>query len=371
MDTKLILFISPLPPPYYGSAISSQTCLEILSENKNFEILNIKLNYSQTFQDVDTITFSKIVGSFGVIWTSFKYCVKFKPDLVYIMPATSSFAFVRDFSISLLMKMLNQNVIYHLRTQINDINRFKRFIYKKAFKNSKIIILGKELKNEILKYFHAQNISILPNAIPCKLLDNEYKYIEEKRRNKKCLKLLFLSNMIKSKGWPKVLEAAFYLQIKKTDFMLTFAGDWPSDKEKNEFYKLVKQYNLEENVKFVGHVNEEKKNSLLANTDILLFPTEYKLETFGRVIIEAMEYGIPVIANSIGSIPSIIEHGETGFLLKKNTANEIEEYILKISDKIILSEMGKKARQRFLDYYELKIYSKLFTNIIEINLTNY
>jgi len=269
------------------------------------------------------------------------------------------------------MKMLNQNVIYHLRTQINDINRFKRFIYKKAFKNSKIIILGKELKNEILKYFHAQNISILPNAIPCKLLDNEYKYIEEKRRNKKCLKLLFLSNMIKSKGWPKVLEAAFYLQIKKTDFMLTFAGDWPSDKEKNEFYKLVKQYNLEENVKFVGHVNEEKKNSLLANTDILLFPTEYKLETFGRVIIEAMEYGIPVIANSIGSIPSIIEHGETGFLLKKNTAKEIEEYILKISDKIILSEMGKKARQRFLDYYELKIYSKLFTNIIEINLTNY
>jgi len=38
---KKILFLSPLPPPHYGSAMSSKMCLEILQKSKDFEIKNI------------------------------------------------------------------------------------------------------------------------------------------------------------------------------------------------------------------------------------------------------------------------------------------------------------------------------------------
>ncbi len=79
-----------------------------------------------------------------------------------------------------------------------------------------------------------------------------------------------------------------------------------------------------------------------------------------------MEYGIPVIANGIATIPSIIKHRETGFVLRENTPEEIASFILDLKLKSVREEMGVKGRIRFLenftrDQYEtnfMKIFSK-------------
>lgn len=63
---KKILFLSPLPPPYYGSAMSSQMCLNILKNSKDFEVRNIKLNYSKEMNDIGKINFNKIKGMLKV-----------------------------------------------------------------------------------------------------------------------------------------------------------------------------------------------------------------------------------------------------------------------------------------------------------------
>ena len=93
---KKILFLSPMPPPHYGSAMSSEMCLEILKKSKDFEIRNIKLNYSKKMNDVGKINFDKIEGIFKVKTRIQKELREFKPDIIYFVPATTGLGLLRD-----------------------------------------------------------------------------------------------------------------------------------------------------------------------------------------------------------------------------------------------------------------------------------
>ena len=63
---KKVLFLSPLPPPHYGSALSSEACLNILQTSKEFEVHSIKLNFAKTMNNIGQINLSQITGVFAI-----------------------------------------------------------------------------------------------------------------------------------------------------------------------------------------------------------------------------------------------------------------------------------------------------------------
>lgn len=68
------------------------------------------------------------------------------------------------------------------------------------------------------------------------------------------------------------------------------------------------------NVEFVGEIGDSQKSAFLGGAEALLFPIDWP-EPFGLVMIEAMACGTPVVAFRCGSVPEIIEDGETGFVV--------------------------------------------------------
>lgn len=67
-------------------------------------------------------------------------------------------------------------------------------------------------------------------------------------------------------------------------------------------------------VEYIGEIGEGEKQELLGEARVLLFPIDWP-EPFGLVMIEAMACGTPVIALRRGSVPEIVEHGRTGFVV--------------------------------------------------------
>jgi len=67
-------------------------------------------------------------------------------------------------------------------------------------------------------------------------------------------------------------------------------------------------------VEFLGEISEEQKGSLLGGARALLFPIDWP-EPFGMVVIESLAAGTPVIAWNHGSVPELIDHGRTGFIV--------------------------------------------------------
>ncbi|WP_288428169.1 glycosyltransferase family 4 protein [uncultured Spirosoma sp.] len=367
-DKQKVLFLTPLPPPFYGSALSSQTCLNVLKSDNRFEVINIKINYSDSLCNLNKFSLKKIIGFADVLNQIFVSIKKFKPDLVYLMPATSGFAFWRDIIIAIILKMFGLRIIFHLRTRIicHGLIGFIRLkIFKYVFSSQKVILLGKELIADIENIVDRNNILLLTNAIEQHISDDEFNSIFSfKNNDTRNLKLLFLSNMIKAKGWPKALHAAKILSDKGFCFEFYFAGSWISREDEIEFYHTVSGYDLSDKVYFLGHADLDKKKELFNKCDVLIFPTEYRLETFGRVIIEAMEYGIPVIANGIGTIPSIIEHGVDGFVLEENTPTEIAHYIIDLANSVKRSSISLNARNAFLKRFTTDVFKDKFIDII-------
>jgi glycosyltransferase involved in cell wall biosynthesis len=67
-------------------------------------------------------------------------------------------------------------------------------------------------------------------------------------------------------------------------------------------------------VEFVGEIGDAQKNDFLGDARALLFPIDWR-EPFGLVMIEALACGTPVVAFNGGSVPEVIEHGRTGFIV--------------------------------------------------------
>ncbi|WCP15869.1 N-acetyl-alpha-D-glucosaminyl L-malate synthase [Sphingobium sp. AntQ-1] len=80
----------------------------------------------------------------------------------------------------------------------------------------------------------------------------------------------------------------------------------------SEIAPLVEHY---PNVHYIGEINEQQKARFLGQASALLFPIDWP-EPFGLVMIEAMACATPVIAFRCGSVPEVIEHGVSGFIVE-------------------------------------------------------
>ncbi len=88
---------------------------------------------------------------------------------------------------------------------------------------------------------------------------------------------------------------------------LVLIGDGP---ERLFIQQLVRELKLTSDVQFMGE--QDQLEPLFLCADLFLLPSEQ--ESFGLTALEAMNCGVPVIATSIGGLPEVITHGETGYL---------------------------------------------------------
>ena len=87
------------------------------------------------------------------------------------------------------------------------------------------------------------------------------------------------------------------------------------DKSDQEYFETIVKPLLHDGVEFIGEIGELEKNDFLGNALALLFMIDWP-EPFGLAMIESLACGTPVIARSRGSVPEIIEHGATGFVVE-------------------------------------------------------
>ena len=114
-------------------------------------------------------------------------------------------------------------------------------------------------------------------------------------------------------------------------------------------------------IDFVGEVNESGKQDLLAHAHALLFPIDWP-EPFGLVMIESMACGTPVIAFPRGSVPEVLEHGLTGFLVR-NT----DEAVMAVGRVGTLSRprIRRRFEERFTVERMARNYSALYRRMLE------
>ncbi|HTL55949.1 MAG TPA: glycosyltransferase family 4 protein [Candidatus Limnocylindrales bacterium] len=112
------------------------------------------------------------------------------------------------------------------------------------------------------------------------------------------------------------------------------------DKPDQEYFDtVIKPLLNQDGIEFIGEIGESEKDEFLGQALALLFPIDWP-EPFGLVMIEALACGTPVIARARGSVPEIIEHGVTGFVI-----DDLEQGVRAVADLPGLSR--NRCRQSF------------------------
>lgn len=173
--------------------------------------------------------------------------------------------------------------------------------------------------------------------------------------------LLYLGRISPQKGVHLAIEVA-----KRVGMKLLLAG-LLDPLDKTYFDSEIKPHLDGRNIEYLGEIGNEEKGSLLGGAYAFLHMVEYA-EGFGIPLVEAMACGTPVIARNRGSIPEVVEHGRTGFVI--NELKEAEEAVRKIpsiSRRACRSLVEKKFSQKVMVENYLKVYETISQN--QENLT--
>jgi len=134
-----------------------------------------------------------------------------------------------------------------------------------------------------------------------------------------------VSRLDPGKGVMEAVRVAKLLKDWKLQFQMVFIGKETIGEEgfKERMEDEIRRLNLRDCVHFAGHRGDVE--NVIASLDILLMPSP--AETFGRVLIEAMASGVPIVASSGGGVSSIIRHHVDGILAKPLDIDEMAEGI--------------------------------------------
>lgn len=355
-NKKKIFCPISLPPPYYGSNISSKNLVSSTLINSKFDLDVLPVSYNKKSENVGKLNIKKpfliLKFFFIILKKSFQ-----KHDLVYFVPAVKGFAFIRDFFLLLPLKLRKKNIIIHLRGkgigQVSKNSRFYKILYKFFFKNTSVVCLSERLVFDIKDVFDG-TVYIVNNGIQV------VNYPAQKNKNEIPV-ILYLSNFIETKGILVLLEAAHLLKSQNIKFKLNLVGAPRGDIMK-KMNHLIEKYHLQDQIISMGPKYDNEKKEAFQNADIFVLPT-YN-EAWGLVNLEAMQASLPVISTYEGAIPDIIDDGITGFIVKKQNASDLAEKIaILLNDEKLRIEMGKKGKEKFLNNYTYEIIEK---RIVEV-----
>jgi glycosyltransferase involved in cell wall biosynthesis len=156
----------------------------------------------------------------------------------------------------------------------------------------------------------------------------------------------------------KAEDRAFFKRLKKSIDLVTSAGTYTNARD---YYRKVMKPILDSpsQIIYIGEVNRAQKMLWYRHAGATLFPIQWG-EPFGLVLIESMACGTPVVAFRKGSVPEIIIHGETGFVV--DSVAEMTEAVkdVRLIDR---AECRKHVKEHFSIPSMARKYSQLYQDI--------
>ncbi|QCT93964.1 glycosyltransferase family 4 protein [Caminibacter mediatlanticus TB-2] len=365
MKTKL-LFILHTPPPNHGAAKVGEFIVNSKKINNSFECKFISIKSSDNIGDIGKIQFKKFFRIVELYFKILKELIIIKPDKIYFTSSIKSVAFYRDLLLSTLWKTYKKfkkcDIYYHYHTK--GVNEYisKSQLNKKLtnffVKDTNIILLSPMLKKDIEGLSSYKNIYYLPNGVENNLTEEEFeKSLIKYKKNQ--INMLFLSNMIKSKGYFDVVLLA--KDLRQENVIFHFAGGWQNESDKNEFFEFIEKNNLK-NIIFHGYVSGKKKKELFLNSHFLIYPS--KNDAFPLTLCESLSYGIPVIASDEGSIPYIIDKN-SGVIIRNINTKNLKNAFYEAKKNLLNKETAKYCRKRYLENFTLEKFEDNLINILK------
>lgn len=217
----------------------------------------------------------------------------------------------------------------------------------------KIRVLSKYFEGEVKREVPNKPYFVFPTYT-----DIDY-FLEEKNASfqKYILTVAILSPI---KSIETLIEAFSKIHSQFRDFKFIIVGDGPS---KPGLQLAVDNLQLTTKVVFTGRLSQERVRDIMKDCWVFVLPS--LSEGFGRVVIEAMALGKPVVATRVGGLPELVRDGENGFLVEPKDSEQLARKLtMVLQDSELAATMGARGRKFVETHFSNEKYIRNFTEMI-------
>lgn len=309
-------------------------------------LLDIYLRLFPNIKYIRSHKFSNVIFQFLIaLFACFRliYCLCFQHVSIVHIHTASYRSFIRDSVYLLIAKFFRKKVILHLHG--GEFEKF--YLQNKKYCNyichrADCIVAVSNYFGEIFRRYQLNDrVEVIYNSADKPLFSKN-------NLSNKCLNILFLGTIDNNKGVFDLVQCiARNYEKFHNKVVLNICGVGDSGR----LMSMIEDYSLSDVVIYHGWVDNYKKNQLLSIADIYVQPSYF--ESLGIAIIEALGYGIPIVASNTGGIPELVVDGENGFLIEPgNIDNLFNALSILIDTPVLREQMGNKSLTK----------SKLFTH---------
>jgi len=384
---KLLVF-AHTPPPHHGQSYMVQLMLAgfggdarkrspAQASPHGIECYHVNARFSRGLEDIGEFQGTKIFlilwFCLQAVWIRFRHGV----DTFYYVPAPGKrVALYRDWLVMLLCRPFFKNVILHwhaaglakwLETETTIGSRTATY---RLFRPVDLSIVLSRYNLADAEKLLSRRIAVVNNGIPDPCPDFETSILPRRQERfairkrvlagepaaaSLVLNILFIAHCTREKGLfvaaEAVLHANRYLAACRLPVTLRFtaAGNFVTDEERLEFERLRADPEFAAAVQHVGFVSGDRKNQLLREADLFLFPTRYLGENQPVNLIEAMAFGLPIVTTRWRSLPEMLPPDYPGLVSGQNP-DELAAAIVKV----LAVKSGEQVRHHFKEHFTVE-----------------
>jgi len=358
-----MLFFCKFPPPFTGQTIGTHVIFKSLETYVDLE----KIDTSHGRIKPGTYSFKQIryVVLFSMqmlmnLLSLHTVVTKKDIDVVYIVASPSLLGLLRNWVTTLVVGNKTHKIVAHVRNgNYHTIfgGAVSRYLANQVAQSvDKFIFLSKSLEDRVAPYLPVSKCSIVRNSIDesvrCSRAEVKTKIASRVEDN--VLRVLYLSNMIESKGYMDVARALSALHEHTDGVSLTanFVGAWPNRRSRTAFEQFIAENSLSGIVDVHGRVEDrETIKEAYLEADVFVLPTYYPNEAQPRSIIEAFNAGTPVIATEHASIPEYVFDDNNGYLVDKQSPFQIKNCLEALSNQSNWQNKARSARRTYEEMF--------------------
>jgi glycosyltransferase involved in cell wall biosynthesis len=208
--------------------------------------------------------------------------------------------------------------------------------------SDKVVAISSYTAREIARFAKAP-VVVIPYTLPFAEGSSQPRL----PRSGRGFQVVFVGRLVERKGVKHLIHAIARLPAQ-IQARLVVIGDGP---ERQALESSARASGAGDRIEFRGRVSDEELRATYASSDVLVLPSildaRGDTEGLGVVLLEAMSYGVPVIASDIGGITDIVEHEQSGLLVPPGDAARLAQALERLArDPALAQRLGAAGEQR-------------------------